>query len=266
MPEIEAQEYEILPPPETTVWRYVSLAKFLALCGSRSLFLCRADLLSDTFEGSFSNASLQNHANDWGSTFPANLVKLMQWIPCRSFVNCWHVSNAESAALWKIYSGSESSVAVQSTIGTLQKLFPELMTKDGNTIVYQSIRRVQYIDYRAEAPHINDLMGPLCYKRQAFRHEQEIRLIRQELPTGPAKDREGSCVQVGPPPKNQGIEVPVDLTELIDAVYLVPSSPKWFLNVVQEVMRKFDLDDIPCRQSTLDELPDYGRFTLAPGV
>jgi hypothetical protein len=49
---------------------------------------------------------------------------------------------------------------------------------------------------------------------------------------------------------------------LIEAVYLAPSSPAWLLEVIDETMRRFDLGGIPCRQSTLDELPEFGRLNL----
>lgn len=264
MPESkEPQKYEILPPSDTPVWRYVSLAKLLALFRARALFFCRADLLDDPFEGAFSEGSLRDHEKDWGSEFPDSLVAMTQWIPCRSFVNCWHASDVESAALWKIYGASEGALAIRSTVGTLQDLCPEKTASDGDVLVNQAVRRVQYIDYRTAHPYLNDVMGPLCFKRRAFEHEQEIRLIRQELPTGPAKDRPGGrTIKVGPPPEHRGIEIPVDLAKLIEAVYLAPSSPAWMFDVVAESMRRFDLSTVPCRQSSLDELPDFGRYPV----
>jgi hypothetical protein len=158
------------------------------------------------------------------------VVALTQWVPCRSFVSCWHESDIESVALWKIYAGSEGALAIQSTVGALQSIFPEVTTANGDVLVNQAVRRVQYIDYRTEHPYLNDFMGPLCYKRRAFAYEQEIRVIRQEFPTGPANNRPGGrAIKMGPPPEHQGIEIPVDLTKLIEAVHLAPASPAWML-------------------------------------
>jgi len=266
MPESkEPQKYEILPPPDTPVWRYMSLAKLLAMLRTRSLFLTRADLFDDHFEGAFSEGSLRDFERDSGSAFPENLVKFSQWIPCSSYVSCWCASDVESVALWQIYARSEGALAVQSTVGTLQSLFPEVMTREGNTLVNQAVRSVQYIDYSTEHPFINDFMGPLCYKRRGFSYEQEIRVIRQELTSvpRPTDDRpEGRAIQVGPPPEQGGINAPVDLATLIESVYLAPSSPAWLLDVVGETLRRFDLGGIPCRQSSLDELPKFGRYTF----
>lgn len=264
MPESkEPLKYEVLPPPDTPVWRYVSLAKLLAMLQSRALFLSRADLFDDHFEGAFSEGSLRDFERDWGAEYPENLVTFTRWIPCRSFVSCWCASDVESVALWQVYARSEGALAVRSTVGALQSLFPEAATREGDTLVNQAVRSVQYIDYRTEHPFLNDFMGPLCYKRRAFSYEQEIRVIRQELPSvpRPSSDRpDGRAIKLGPPPEHGGINIPVDLATLIKAVYLAPSSPAWLLDVVGEIMRRFDLGGVPCRQSSLDELPEFGRY------
>jgi hypothetical protein len=257
----EPRHYEVLPSPETPVWRYLSLPKFLALLRTQAVFLCRADLFEDVFEGAFTEGSLREHAEEWGTELPEDLVTLARWVPCRSYVSCWHASEVESAALWKIYAASEGALAVRSTVGALQQVFPATLKSQDNLILNQDLRRVQYIDYRTEHPDINDLAGPLCYKRRAFAFEQEVRVIRQELPTGPAKDRpNGRVIVMGPPPDETGREVPVDLETLIGAIYLAPSSPPWLLPTLRETMRRFGFGEIDCRQSSLDELPDFGRL------
>jgi len=258
--------YERLPPPETPVWRYMSLAKLLALLTTRSVFLCRADLLGDAFEGSFTEGSLRDHAGKWGSDFPDDLVTMVQWIPCRSFVSCWHASEVESAALWKIYADVEGGVAIRSTIGALQEAFPSTLESNADLLVSQDIRRIQYIDYRTAHPHLNDIAGPLCYKRHAFSFEQEIRVIRQELPTVP-RPREGQpdgrAIMMGPPPEEIGRAVTVNVEKLIEEVYLAPSSPGWLLPTVQKTIRELGFHAIDCRQSSLDELLEFGRMMLS---
>jgi hypothetical protein len=255
------QPYEILPPSTASLWRYMSLPKLLALLVSRSVFLCRADLLGDEFEGSFTQGSLQAHERVWGGPFLPEHVHLAQWLPYRTFVSCWHASEVESAALWEIYAGTEGAIAVRSTIGALVEAFPETAERSGDLIINQNVRSVQYIDYRSIHPHINALGGPFCYKRQAFAFEQEVRVIRQEIPTGPASDRPGGrVIHVGGIPDEAGRMIEVVLPNLIKAIYLAPSSPPWLLPTVQETLSAFDLENIECRQSSLDELPEIGRL------
>ncbi|MEZ5384033.1 MAG: hypothetical protein R3F13_00820 [Prosthecobacter sp.] len=237
------------------------MAKFLSLLRNRSIFLCRADLFDDVFEGTFTKGSLQEQEIESGSKFPDELVDMARWIVCRSYVSCWHVSSVESAALWKIYAGSDGAIAMKSSIRALKECFPDKIERHGNSIVNQSIRSVQYIDYRTAHPYLNDLAGPLCYKRQAFRFEQEIRVIRQELPTVPSKNRpNGKTILLGPAPDEKGLEIQVNIERLIDTVYLAPSSPSWMLPTIRDTLKNFGMGNINCQQSSLDELPEFGRL------
>jgi hypothetical protein len=147
--------YEILPPAETPVWRYMSLAQLLSLLHSQALFLCRSDRFEDQFEGSFTEGSLRDHEKEWGTEFPENLIKLSRWAPCCSFVSCWCASTEESAALWRIYGPSLGSCAIVSSVGALQKQFPETIETAGDILINQAVRRVQYIDYGSEHPYLN---------------------------------------------------------------------------------------------------------------
>jgi hypothetical protein len=258
--------YEILPPVETPIWRYLSLAKLLAMLRTKSVFLCRADLFDDAFEGSFTEGSLRDYEGEWGVRYPDNHATMTRWIPCQSFVSCWHASEHESAALWKIYAGAEGALAIRSTIGALQVAFPSTSEFRDDLIVSQDIRRIQYIDYRTAHPYLNDPAGPLCYKRQAYSFEREIRVIRQELPSGPsprAGQPNGRAIQMGPPPKETGREIAVNLEHLIEAIYIAPNSPDWLLPAVRETIKAFGFHGIDCRQSSLDELPEFGRMGAA---
>lgn len=253
--------YEVLPPDETVVWRYISLPKLVSLLQTRSLFLSRADLFDDVFEGSFTEGSLREYVSEWGPDFAQRVATLSRWVPSRSYVSCWHISAVESVALWKMYADAEGSIALKSSVGALRSAFPDRADRQEHLIVSQDVRRVVYIDYRSEHPYINDLAGPLCYKRQAFAFEQEVRVIRQELPIGPSSARpQGSAIQLATPPSDRGRELPVELDRLLEAIYLAPSSPDWMLGTIEAVVARFGLEGIECRQSSLDDLPAIGRL------
>lgn len=263
----EKQQYELLPPDETTVWRYLSLAKFLALLKTKSIFFSRADFFDDPFEGSFTEGSLKEDAakwGDWGIESLHHAYFVSKNIPFHSFISCWHASEVESVALWKIYAKEEGGVAIKSTIGDLKKAFPSITDRIDNKLVTQDIYRVQYIDYRTVHPHLNNLAGPLCYKRQAFSYEQEIRVIRQVIPTVP-KPREGHpdgrAIQISKKSVNTGLEIAVNIDELVKAIYLTPFSPSWLLPTICGTIKAFG-KDIDCSRSNIDELPEFGGIGL----
>lgn len=255
----QTQPYEQLPTAEMAIWRYMDVAKLLSMLQRRCLFLARSDLLGDPFEGSFTQGSLDEFRERHSSPYPDGLQQYLRHVPYWSFVNCWHVADYESAALWSIY--GERGIAIRSTVDQLRAAAPEVSARDGETLVHQGVRRVVYIDYRSEHPYLNDLMGPLCFKRRAFAFEGEIRVVRQELRSVAAAtdDRpDGRALDGRAPPGPPGREISVDLAALLDAVYVAPRAPSWLREVVSTLLANNGLDQIPCHQSSLDELPEIG--------
>jgi hypothetical protein len=256
------QPYETLPDGSTSIWRYIDLPKLLSLFERRSLFLCRADRLGDQFEGSFTKGSLDDFQSEWGSEFRADHRQYWTLAPRWSYVSCWHAADFESAALWAVYGGG-NAVAIRSTLDRLTAAVPDSDTRNGNTLISQGVRRVVYIDYKSTHPHLNDLMGPLCYKRLAYSYESEIRAIRQELRDVESTDRPGGrALDANAPPGESGREIPVKLEELLTAVYVVPRAPQWYFETVAAVMRRYGLNGVPCYQSSLDDLPEFGIGTV----
>ena len=58
------------------------------------------------------------------------------------------------------------------------------------------------------------------------------------------------------PLSQDGISVPVDLQKLIQNIYVAPTSPKWFVELVKSITRKYGLNK-PVLQSALDSKPVY---------
>ncbi len=52
----------------------------------------------------------------------------------------------------------------------------------------------------------------------------------------------------------QGISLSIDLNESIDSIYVAPTSPLWFKNLVEQVVSRYSLN-APVFQSSLDSDP-----------
>ncbi len=124
----ETKPYKLLPPDDTTVWRYLSLAKLLAMLKNKSIYFSRTDFFDDPFEGSFTKGSLIDDA-DGGGYSMGHSYYCAKHMPFHSFVSCWHSSEVESIALWKIYAKEEGGVAIKSTIGDLKRSFHPFVIK-----------------------------------------------------------------------------------------------------------------------------------------
>ncbi|MDJ1164262.1 hypothetical protein QHI69_20490 [Burkholderia gladioli pv. gladioli] len=98
---------------------------------NQSLFFCRADELSDRFEGSYTALSIQRFegsAKEVVKSFKDNPVAVKNINDSiealsshrrqereRAAINCWHRNERESAAMWSLYLKSEEGIAVVST-------------------------------------------------------------------------------------------------------------------------------------------------------
>jgi hypothetical protein len=115
------------PNPNSIIYRYFDLEKFESLLRDRALFFCRSDKFSDPFEASvpkkevdyrvterrshtsYSNRIISNEEAQKSSQDLGDLHKRSR----KSFiVNCWHINNGESDAMWRLYLKTNEGVAV----------------------------------------------------------------------------------------------------------------------------------------------------------
>ena len=210
------------PPAEATLWRYMDFTKFVSLLDRRSLFFCRADKLDDRFEASLSQATYDamyrgerpETVEVWRRKAP-----LIDFLRGMRMVNCWHRSDYESDAMWKIYTGQNEGLAIKTDFASLAASF------NGDEPIY--IGEVTYIDYNIDVIPDELLLKPLLYKRNHFEHEREVRVVKdpQDISNLPAK----------------GEYSPVDVSLLIQDVIVSPLSPDWFTELVQSVADKYAL-------------------------
>mgnify|MGYP000007999052 FL=1 len=221
------------------VWRYMDFAKFVNIAIFQSLYLPRSDMFEDLFEGTYSQATVDKFpkpsstkADLMTAHYGALLVNLLEAQPKirkQTFISCWHLSNHESAAMWKLYSASNQAIAIVSTYAKLAKSMP-----DGSYI-----GKVEYIDYGDTFIPTGSPLIPFFRKRKSFEHEKEIRVVVQN-----------SCYVAD----KYGVTVPFQVSEIIDSIFIAPSAPGWYLSTVREFLTRLNLD-IVVHQSGLDQKP-----------
>lgn len=248
-------EHEIFMPPsnrEISVWRYVDLAKLLSLLQQRSLWFSRADQLGDPHEGSLGRVSAtlrgqQYRSAEWGPSAAPDIVErlisngpaLTQGFTRHTFVNCWHMNESESVAMWQIYGGAGAPVAIRSTFKRLcSSLRGEVPTYVGE---------VRYVDPDVDAVPYGNSFAPFVHKRLAFSYERELRAVQARIPvTGESLDLNA--------PSPQGVAEPVDLNELILQIVVGPNQPSWYREVVEATVAAF-APQVPVVPSSLDTDP-----------
>ena len=154
----------------------MDFAQFVSLLQERALFFPSIHSLAQThdpFEGSipgYLSELLDATGQEEPTSEPVENA-VQHWIKNverkKIFVNCWHMNDCESDAMWKIYGKSSYSLCIQSTFRQLHQWFPKDVV----------IGKVQY--------ELNDpWRGPAAkkqylfmFKNAALKHEQELRAI-----------------------------------------------------------------------------------------
>ena len=95
-------------------------------------------------------------------------------------VNCWHINEFESAAMWQLYSNFNGGIAIQSTFKRLRESFLGNKKKPRfpeGEVVPVSIGMVDYIDYAKDRNNSGNIMSVCLTKRKSYEHEHELRAI-----------------------------------------------------------------------------------------
>jgi hypothetical protein len=206
--------------PDTIVWKYLDLSKFLDLLLSRKLFMSRSDKFEDQYEGTFSEPTYEEIKK-----LAINNPEFLDYYKIhreKVAISSWHINEYESFAMWQIFTQNSEGLAIQSTIGRLQKaLEPEKNFK-------QYIGEVNYIDYKKEYIPFDDMFFPFLFKRKSFQYEREVRII---------SDTSDTKITI-----NDGIKINVDISQLIDKIYIHPKSENWYKNLVIQLVSQLGFD------------------------
>lgn len=233
----EPHVHFIAPEKEDiTIWRYMDFTKFVSLLDTGHLYFTRADKLGDPFEGSLPRANATDGSMD--SVIPEFARATLRlgaedrrkanraFVKCNA-INCWHINEGESAAMWKLYLKSDEGIAVRSTYARLRDSIT-----DRESV---KIGVVKYLNYESDFFQTGNMMIPFLHKRKSYEHEREVRAIVTRFPIdGP---------EMGPWENpgilEYGVNVSVDLHKLIQSVQVAPSSQAWFLDLIKSVCQKY---------------------------
>lgn len=255
------------PPAQSSLWKYLTLTKLVAMLENGALHFARADKFSDPFEGSWTRnrapGVLLDSKGALVSPQPSQeeLTKLFRghetpaWLAARwkhgresTALDCWHLSEHESAAMWQLY--ASQGIAIRSTFGRLIEALPGGVPGDGTHAI--CLGRVRYVDYETAVMPEGNSFWPFVHKRLSFAHEHEVRGVIYAIGSKMVTYDGFAIVEAAVP--SEGFLVPVKLVTLIEAVHVAPSSPAWMAKAIEAVVRRFALE-VPVIQSSLDTSP-----------
>lgn len=257
------------------VWRYMDFTKFLSMLQYKALFFCSCSLMQkmDPFEGEYPKNNLKNLRDkkdfvQLSKEYTQKPVAYRKKFLENVGINCWHANDTENAAMWKVYLSSKDGIAIKSTIKNLKESF-NINVED---VVY--IGNIHYNDYEFNDIDMNyneylenvieladkelaknfisdsDILNKLAKhyyplimsKRKEFDYGKEIRLISPiNQKTKPKRL------------KNDGKLVNLDLNILINEIVISPSSDKWYVDLVKDVVKSYGLGSKKTYQSKIYE-------------
>jgi hypothetical protein len=232
------------PDASTRIWRYMDLAQYVSMLQTEGLWLSRVDLLGDPFEGCHTLPDVQAWQAALATTGmpPEALAKALVSMQQSSlkilsimYVNCWHMNEVESDAMWKAYGASENGIAVVTTCSTLVAQLDEGCF----------VGTVAYIDYERDTVGRGTVFRRILHKRRSFVHEQELRICRFIA----LKDYPNSLTS-----SPSGLLQKVRLQDLVQEVYVAPQAPTWYRETVESVTNRWGYG-FPVHHSRLDAVP-----------
>ena len=171
------------------VWRYMSLDRFDNFVKNGLYFAGINQLRAmDSYEGKYPNfveQYWQHFVLNEDANKAANAVKnfqMLRWFvekcASRIRINCWHLSEYESVAMWSIYAKNKG-VAIQTTY----KKLAESISKVNIGTYSPFVGLVRYVDYNTKPtfsedsiPYSNIYM-PFMSKRIEYAYEKEVRIL-----------------------------------------------------------------------------------------
>ena len=209
------------PPLDASLWRYMSLEKYIHMLLTGGLFFSSPDKLDDPFEGSLPAVTIERLRS---KETAQNIEKMTK---AKYVISCWHEMEYESDAMWRLYAGRGCGIAIKADFGSLITFVGDM---DGPGTDYMA-GNVEYVDYKTE--DIPVLYGKsLFYKRKSFSHEREVRVVcyvsKELLPENLSKNlSDGRMLWKG------------KLDELIHKIVVSPLAEEWMYDVVLETTERF---------------------------
>jgi hypothetical protein len=260
---------------DEALWRYMSLDKLINLLETQKLYFTALESYneSDPFEGYMPDVAAKAYAEIFGSQVSKlkqayevlkqmdgaqNNPKLGEMrngieklsskmelafheISKAITVNCWHSNRVESEAMWKLYSDDGKGIAIKTSVERLHNALKEQVF--GKKI---QIGKVRYLDFSdtnltPKCCVVDGNISPLI-KHSSFSHENELRcFIVNQVPSDNIEYYRPSADIV-----------PVDLNELIEAIYISPFAKEPFISSVFAICRKYQIEDKVIKSTLLD--------------
>lgn len=236
--QIEEIENKFKVSDDTPIFRYMDFSKFMNLLENKNLFFCNAEYFEDEYEGKMP----EGFYNGWSKESIDRHKPLEEKLneAFKSYISCWNEGEVESYSLWKIYTNPNTGVAIKSTVGDLKKALNNDSIK---------IYKTEYVNFNENKVDCE----PPIYSREAkdgLMISRDVREVYKDKPY--TYEGEIRAIYITNSKKN-GINFDVNLSTLINKIYISPFAPKWFDNLIKKVIEndRYEISNKPINKSKI---------------
>jgi hypothetical protein len=237
---IEGHEIE----SDETLWRYCSVDRFEEITKNSRIYFASASQFLDRFEGAVA-VQINSQAPDPRYAEMELVEQAFSELKRLTKISCWHRTDYESDAMWKLYAQQGKGIAICSTPARMQKAFTPFRLQPDYGIEEMWGSAIRYVDLTQIRMTTGELKR-FYFKHRAFEWEKEFRLAIS------LRIAEEFGVQV----PETGIEVSVDLNELVDHIIIGPEITPQERDRVASLVAGAGLND-RLRDSSLIGKPHY---------
>ena len=222
------QKYQLNRDDNITIWRYLSLEKWLSMLTTQKMVFSKLAEFSDRNEVEYLiNILTKDNKKQLGKSLVDHIAHLKH----DYYAVCWNAKEGECRSLWYAYTGNARlGVAIQSSV---KSFFRSV----GFTNPSPSCYKVAYgvITENSEYLQMNEL--PLCCKSIAYESENEIRFL---LNNSTARTDWSNIPVTSTAPELQPpvIQFDCDLNMLTEGFMISPFASEWQKEAILETTRK----------------------------
>lgn len=143
-----------LPPSDATIWRYLDFTQLLSILERGQIWFTNVNQFDDPYEGTLPQMNLQSEVDeivestdierDSAISIHRDVLRPDSPAAMRGYVNCWNVSEHQSAALWEQYVDSPDGVAIRASVDNLREGL-SAVDRDlvlGNVVIHRLRKRL----------------------------------------------------------------------------------------------------------------------------
>ncbi|RQG92839.1 hypothetical protein EA462_01025 [Natrarchaeobius halalkaliphilus] len=219
----------------------MDLSKLYTILEDEYLWFNHVTNFDDPYEGVYSEKTAKKIAEmhvDWFDLSEEEALKKAKAGNLSSYVNCWTNSPHQSVALWEKFVEGNKGVAIKTRASNLRAAITD--KRRGTDYISFRFGKVEYTDYEETMPR--GISAPVYHKRNSFDYEKEYRVVISNYLQSATEGAPTITSDGVEWPYDPGLEISIDVNELVESVYISPTADSYFPDVVGDIVDNSKID------------------------